>query len=216
MCFSKKLKNLRTSKGLTQNQLSDELEKIYNVKFSNRNISYYEREESGATIPDLKIVEALAKYFNVTANYLLGIEELSQEEEIINRLIQKTVLKENSWKKENEIVEEFEKDPSIFHYQRAISALKSDETLNNTIILNTIKITPSISGYYILFKDEEDIIYLYHLKEKFEQDKLNYSQIYISDSSKTSKISELYESVMLETQPSNRTTLLNELLEGLD
>ncbi len=61
--FGKTLRNLRTSKDLTQTQLANAL----GLAFST--ISMYER---GEREPDFEILEAIADYFNVSINYLLG------------------------------------------------------------------------------------------------------------------------------------------------
>ena len=61
-----KLKELREAKGLSQAQLGKELE------LSQRAISHY---EAGAREPDIKTIKKLCKFFDVTAGYLLGIEE---------------------------------------------------------------------------------------------------------------------------------------------
>ncbi len=61
--FGKTLRNLRTSKDLTQTQLANAL----GLAFST--ISMYER---GEREPDFEIMEAIADYFNVSLNHLYG------------------------------------------------------------------------------------------------------------------------------------------------
>lgn len=61
--FQKMLKSLRTSKGLTQ----DELAKI--LKISRSTVGMY---ESGAREPDYETLESIADFFNVDIDYLLG------------------------------------------------------------------------------------------------------------------------------------------------
>jgi len=61
-----RLKELREEKGLTQVQLAKEL------GFSQNTISQY---ESGVTEPNIQTIKKICKFFNVTAGYLLGIEE---------------------------------------------------------------------------------------------------------------------------------------------
>ncbi|MDW3030867.1 helix-turn-helix transcriptional regulator, partial [Enterococcus faecium] len=63
MDFGTRLKELRKSKKLTQQQLGD----IIHV--SKVSISGYERGERS---PDRETLTALADYFNVTTDYLLG------------------------------------------------------------------------------------------------------------------------------------------------
>lgn len=61
--FSKKLRDLRKKKGLTQQELSDRL------GISRSAVSMYEREDRE---PDFETLEAIADFFNVDMNYLLG------------------------------------------------------------------------------------------------------------------------------------------------
>lgn len=61
--FSKKLRDLRKKKGLTQQELSDRL------GISRSAVSMYEREDRE---PDFETLELIADFFNVDMNYLLG------------------------------------------------------------------------------------------------------------------------------------------------
>lgn len=64
--FSENLKNLRTKKGLTQTQLADRL-------WLNKSIiSAYENEQR---MPSLDVLVKLSYEFNVSIEYLLGIEK---------------------------------------------------------------------------------------------------------------------------------------------
>lgn len=66
MSFGKRLKQLRSDKGLTQLQLSEILDT------AKSNISKYEAD----TIePNISMLRKLGKYFNVSIDYLLGITE---------------------------------------------------------------------------------------------------------------------------------------------
>ncbi len=64
--FSKKLKELRIEKGLSQKELA----KI--LKTNNSSVCDWERERSQ---PDLETLVDIAKYFNVSTDYLLGIKD---------------------------------------------------------------------------------------------------------------------------------------------
>lgn len=64
MGFKERLKELREEKELTQTQVA----KAINV--TQRNISFY---ETGTNEPDLKTIAALANFFDVTTDYLLGL-----------------------------------------------------------------------------------------------------------------------------------------------
>ncbi len=64
--FAERLKELRTEKGLSQAQLAKE------TKLSCAAICYWETEKR---IPNALAIIALAKYFNVTTDYLLGVSD---------------------------------------------------------------------------------------------------------------------------------------------
>lgn len=64
--FAEQLKYLREEEKLSQNELA----KIFNV--SKQTVSAWER---GAQETDLATVAALAEYFNVSVDYLLGLED---------------------------------------------------------------------------------------------------------------------------------------------
>ena len=66
MQFNERLKALREDNDITQT----ELEKA--VYVTQRNISFY---ETGANEPDIKTIIALARFFNVTTDYILGISD---------------------------------------------------------------------------------------------------------------------------------------------
>ena len=66
-----RIKQLRKNKGLSIDQLSNEL-KMKNTPISSASISKYEREERN---PKIKSWEALADYFNVSVPYLQGLSE---------------------------------------------------------------------------------------------------------------------------------------------
>lgn len=63
--FNKVLKSLRTTQGLTQDELAKALE------ISRSAIGMYER---GDREPDYETLETIADYFNVSIDYLLGRE----------------------------------------------------------------------------------------------------------------------------------------------
>ena len=64
--FTERLKELRCEKGLSQTELA----KALNV--SQRSISSW---ETGFRQPDYETLILIAKYFDVTTDYLLGIEK---------------------------------------------------------------------------------------------------------------------------------------------
>lgn len=66
MEFNEKLKQLRTDKGLTLKAVADAL----NIK-----VSTSSNYEQGIREPSMLTVKRLCRYFEVSADYLLGIEE---------------------------------------------------------------------------------------------------------------------------------------------
>lgn len=67
--FASVFKDLRTKSGLTQQEMADKLQ------ISRSSIGMY---ESGEREPSFELLEAIADFFNVDMNYLLGKKELSE------------------------------------------------------------------------------------------------------------------------------------------
>lgn len=63
--FSERLKELRKASGYTQQQIAEKL----NVRQQS-----YMRYENGTGEPNLETVAAISKIFEVTTDYLLGLE----------------------------------------------------------------------------------------------------------------------------------------------
>lgn len=66
MQFNKRLHDLRTEMNLTQKELSAK------TGISVSNITKYER---GIRLPTIEILVKLAKFFNVTLEFILGVED---------------------------------------------------------------------------------------------------------------------------------------------
>ena len=64
--FSKRLKELRSEKGISQEKLAKE------TGFTQSAIFYW---ENAKRVPNANVVIALAKYFGVTTDYILGVED---------------------------------------------------------------------------------------------------------------------------------------------
>lgn len=75
--FNKILKELRTEKGITQQELSK------HISVSDRTIGYY---ESGDRFPDQDVLEEIANYFNVSIDYLLGKSSMRENSKEIEEL----------------------------------------------------------------------------------------------------------------------------------
>ncbi len=65
MEFKDILKDLRIEKGLTQEELAKQI---------NFSLSIVNKWENGKKSPSVDAIKILAKYFNVTTDYLLGLE----------------------------------------------------------------------------------------------------------------------------------------------
>ena len=64
--FFERLKELRTEKGITQAQLAQD---------TGLTISAISKWEQGSRVPSALAIITLAKYFNVTTDYLLGVAD---------------------------------------------------------------------------------------------------------------------------------------------
>lgn len=65
-----RLKTLRLAKNLTQKEIS----KIININQGN-----YSRYEKGTLIPTIETLIELSKYYNVSIDYLLGIDKVNED-----------------------------------------------------------------------------------------------------------------------------------------
>lgn len=83
-----RLKVLRESKGLTQSELT----KKFNINQGN-----YSRYESGTLIPTTDTLIQLSEFYNVSIDYILGLDKSSKDVKIQLDLISEYInnLKEN-------------------------------------------------------------------------------------------------------------------------
>lgn len=72
MNFGDILKQLRLNNNLTQEDLANKLNTIYEIKLNKGMISKWESNKSE---PSMKYVRVFSKFFNVTLDYLLGLKE---------------------------------------------------------------------------------------------------------------------------------------------
>lgn len=85
------LRGLREQKQVSMDKMCEDLNNIYNVALAKSTISKW---ENGKAEPSLAYARILTKYFNVTLDYLLGLEK----EEMYNfnkSLKEETILLEN-------------------------------------------------------------------------------------------------------------------------
>lgn len=85
--FSNRLKNLMSEQNLTQDSLAK------SIGISRQAIAQY---LEGTTQPKADKIYTLAKYFNVSADYLLGLSEISTTNETIQGIHNKTGLSSQS------------------------------------------------------------------------------------------------------------------------
>jgi transcriptional regulator with XRE-family HTH domain len=70
MTFGERFKALRIEKGLKQQELADDFNKIYGHTFAKSSISQYENNKRS---PEIKALKDFASYFDVSIDYLLGV-----------------------------------------------------------------------------------------------------------------------------------------------
>lgn len=95
--FGEKLSYLRRIKNITQDELGNIL------GFSKNAISSW---ESGRTEPDLKTINKIANYFQVSIDYLIGEEEKEDVEKLRSALKEIGLLNKNN---NDMTIEDFEK-----------------------------------------------------------------------------------------------------------
>ena len=92
--FKRILKDLRTEKGLSQDEFAKEL------GISKGAVSYY---ETGQRVPDIVVLSAIADYFEVSTDFLLGRTETKSVNEDVQAACKVTGLSEEAiyWMKKN-------------------------------------------------------------------------------------------------------------------
>ena len=78
MSFSKKLKELRAQAKLSQSQLAND------IKVSQSSIGYWER---GEKVPSVDMIQKLADYFQVSADYLIDTEYVTKKKSEVDKLL---------------------------------------------------------------------------------------------------------------------------------
>ncbi|MCM1054089.1 MAG: helix-turn-helix domain-containing protein [Bacteroides sp.] len=105
------LRALRNKENVTQEQLSEALE------VSPQAVSRWENE---ASFPDISILPVIANYFNVTVDYLLGVDTVHKQRETDKAIEIDTKLRNEGKTRESvdflrEKVKEFPSNPEILH-----------------------------------------------------------------------------------------------------
>lgn len=68
--LSERLKNLREEKGISMDKMCEDLSKIYNMNLAKSTISKW---ENGKSEPTMSYARVLAKYFDVSLDYIIGL-----------------------------------------------------------------------------------------------------------------------------------------------
>lgn len=85
--FPDRLKYLRVLHGLTQEKLSNDIEKIFGYPIAKATISQY---ENGNREPSISMLINLAQYFNCSIDYLVGISDhisIIDSSEFMNKML---------------------------------------------------------------------------------------------------------------------------------
>lgn len=88
--FAKKLKSLREEANLNQSELAQHLD------VSRSSISFYEKEER---VPDIEFLYKASKFFNVSADYLLGLSNAKTNDKSLQAICDYTKLNIEAVKK---------------------------------------------------------------------------------------------------------------------
>lgn len=72
MTFGQRFKELRLEKDLKQQELVDDFNNTYGYNFNKSSISQYENDKRK---PEIDVLKDFALYFNISVDYLLGINE---------------------------------------------------------------------------------------------------------------------------------------------
>lgn len=99
------LKELRSEKKITLEELSNELNNIYDISINKGMISKWEGNKSE---PTFKYIKLFSEYYKVSVDYLLGLSERRNSQEIVYN--KPTLIKENIISiKESKLVNIFNK-----------------------------------------------------------------------------------------------------------
>lgn len=119
--FSDRLRNIREEKGLSQAQLGEK------IGVSRGAISYYENQ---SRVPDIRTLKKLATFFNVSTDWLLGLEEKDIPYERYKAALDETM------EKLNRLVELMKESKQIIHSLScfpSVNSAKVNEVLSIAI-----------------------------------------------------------------------------------
>lgn len=115
------LKELRREKKLSMDELSEKLNKMYNLKITKSMIS---RWEGGLASPNNTYLSAYAKFFNIDLNYLVGLTDIKRPLNFINPEL------ENLNKRETLQLQELMRQNTMFFNDETVSDEDKEKFLN--------------------------------------------------------------------------------------
>lgn len=129
LTIGERLDDLRCEKGKTLQEISDEIKEKYGVTISKGTLS---KTINNKSIPQGETIIYLSKYFNVSADYLLGLSEPFTTDNKLKFVCEYTGLNEkavsflNSHKRDKEIIEHLLNMQESSYFLILISELEMD------------------------------------------------------------------------------------------
>lgn len=120
--FARKLRDLRQEKGITQEQLAESISK------TTEHISFLERGERS---PSFEVILDLAEQLGVSVSYLMNIDQLEDNTELINTLIAAPVSPSLVKPVEEPITTESERQSNLDRLQSAFEGIQEMQQLAN-------------------------------------------------------------------------------------
>lgn len=92
MTFGERLRQLRVSNKLSQEELSSQIKQLFNVKLNKFTVS---RLENGIQKPTINLLEAFAQFFDVSLDYINGKEQAGFNKDYEDMLSLRQDIREN-------------------------------------------------------------------------------------------------------------------------
>lgn len=87
--FGEKLKSLRTKRGLSQEELADELNKEFGTSINKGMISKWENDRES---PRMKVARNISAYFNISLDELLELKNATKEKHDIAKDLERIMI----------------------------------------------------------------------------------------------------------------------------
>lgn len=167
--FGKNLKNLRTQKGLTQEKLANFLGVSYQT------ISKWEHND---TYPDITTLPEIAKFFNVSIDELLGVNQAENEAEIEEQIKSYDNLtdKKLMWDLISKLKEKFPNDFRVLiRYIAYLSRYSDDKSKKHSEVLAIYEnIQQNCTDDQIRITAKRALIELYHSLSKKDDSEISF------------------------------------------